>query len=128
MSESEEEKYQPNLTVDIIRKNLMDFHRTVEGNAFAFTRLELDNREMETLCKELANYEHLRVINFSGNKLGNIDIISKIPNVMHLDVHGNMLSKLDIFTNEELFTNLRYLDISRNRFKNLPALKLPKLV
>mmetsp|Transcript_22176 Transcript_22176/g.3683 ORF Transcript_22176/g.3683 Transcript_22176/m.3683 type:complete len:138 (-) Transcript_22176:433-846(-) len=83
---------------------------------------------METLCKELANYEHLRHIDFSGNKLGNVDIISKIPSIMHLDVHGNMLSKLDIFTNEELFTNLIYLDISRNRFKSLPALKLPKLL
>lgn len=88
----------------------------------------LDNRELETLCKELAYYEHLRHINLSGNKLGNIDIISKIPSVIYLDVHSNMLTKLDLFANEELYTNLSYLDIGRNRFKSLPALRLPRLI
>ena len=37
------------------------------------------------------------------------------------------MKNLSIFTNEEAFLNLKYLDVSHNKFNELPAFKLPKL-
>ena len=46
---------------------------------------------------------------------------------MHLDLSGNKVKNLTIFTNEECFLNLKYLDISDNKFNEFAAFKLPKL-
>ena len=48
-------------------------------------------------------------------------------NVQHLDLRGNKINNLALFTNEELFLNLKWLDVSANAFKEFPAIKLPKL-
>lgn len=39
----------------------------------------------------------------------------------------NKIKALTLFTNEEAFPNLRWLDVSTNKYVELPAIKLPKL-
>lgn len=46
---------------------------------------------------------------------------------MKLNLAKNKIKNISIFTNEENFLNLRWLDISNNKYTELAGLKLPKL-
>lgn len=46
---------------------------------------------------------------------------------MHLDLSQNKVKNISVFCNEEMFLNLKYLDLSNNKFNALGAFKLPKL-
>lgn len=39
----------------------------------------------------------------------------------------NKIKALTLFTNDDMFPNLRWLDVSTNKYVELPAIKLPKL-
>ncbi len=46
---------------------------------------------------------------------------------MKLDISRNKVKNINIFANEELFPNLKWLDISNNKYTELVAIKCPKL-
>lgn len=46
---------------------------------------------------------------------------------MSLNLARNKIKSLIIFTNEEFFPNLRWLDLSSNKYVELPPFKLPRL-
>jgi len=46
---------------------------------------------------------------------------------MYLNVCKNKIKVLNIFTQEEMFPNLRWLDVSSNKITEMPAFKLPRL-
>lgn len=98
MSESEEERNTPILNIEIIRKNISNFERNLgnlylDGIGFAFTSLNLENRELEQLCEELALYKHLRNLNLSSNKLVKIELLKRLPSLLHLQLqHNNILN------------------------------------
>ena len=127
MSESEEE-VSKNMTGAVIKRHISDLGRNSEGTGFAYLRLDLENREFENISEDLGSYQQLKYINFSGNKFSNVIILSRLPNILRLDLSGNRLSSLEFFNNEETFTNLQYLDLSRNLVRNMTAIKVPKLI
>lgn len=46
---------------------------------------------------------------------------------MHLDLGSNKVKNINVFTSEDNFPNLQWLDISNNKFTEFPPIKLPKL-
>lgn len=48
-------------------------------------------------------------------------------NLIHLDLSKNKVKNITIFTSEECFLNLKYLDLSSNKFTEFAAFKCPKL-
>jgi len=46
---------------------------------------------------------------------------------MHLDLGSNKIKNVSVFTADENFPNLLYLDISNNKFTEFPPIKCPKL-
>lgn len=46
---------------------------------------------------------------------------------MKLNVARNKIKNINIFTNEENFLNLKWLDVSNNKYTELVAIKSPKL-
>ena len=47
--------------------------------------------------------------------------------MVHLDLAQNKVKNVSVFCNEEAFPNLKYLDLSNNKFNELSAFKCPKL-
>jgi Leucine-rich repeat (LRR) protein len=127
MSESEEE-ISKNMTGAIIKRCISNVGRNAEGNGYAYLKLDLENRELETMCEDLSGYQQLKYVHFSGNKFNNIMILTRLPNVLRLELSTNRISSLDFFNIEETFLNLQFLDLSRNMIRNLTSIKLPKLI
>jgi protein phosphatase 1 regulatory subunit 7 len=127
MSESEEEQTKV-LNGGLIKRCISEFSRTTEGNSFAYLRLDLANRELENLCEELASYQQLKYLHLSGNRLNNAVLLSRLPNILRLELSNNRISSHESFNNEETFTCLQYLDLSHNLLRNFSSIKVPKLV
>lgn len=50
-----------------------------------------------------------------------------LNNLTYLNVSRNKIKNFSIFTVEEAFPNLKWLDVSYNKILELPAFKVPKL-
>ena len=127
MSDSEEE-LSKNMNGDVIKRCISSLGRNSEGTGFAYLKLDIENREFESICEELSSYQQLKYLHFSGNKFNNTVILSRLPNILRLELNSNRLSSLEFLNNEETFTNLQYLDLSRNLIRNLTSIKVPKLI
>ena len=44
-----------------------------------------------------------------------------------MDLSGNKIKNISIFTADDILPNLKYLDLSNNKFAEFPGFKLPKL-
>ncbi|OMJ92183.1 hypothetical protein SteCoe_5177 [Stentor coeruleus] len=127
MSESEEETSK-NMTGNMIKRYLSEYGRNAEGTGYAYLKLDLEYRELENISEELSPYQQLKYLHFSGNRFSNIIVLSRLPNILRLELAGNRISSIEFFNNEETFINLQYLDLSKNLIRNLTAIKVPKLL
>lgn len=127
MSDSEDEVTKV-LNGVLIKRHLSELGRNAEGTGFSYLKLEVENREIENISEELSTYQQLKFIHFSGNKISNLSVLAKLPNILRLELASNKITTLDFFNNEEIFTNLQYLDVSKNFIRNLIPIKPPKLI
>ena len=98
-----------------------------DGENFLFTELDMSEKHIEQLNKTIDEAKEVWTCNLSGNNIKDPGALQTMANVIHLDLRGNKINNLSIFTNEELFLNLKWLDVGFNAFKEFPAFKLPKL-
>ena len=66
-------------------------------------------------------------INLSLNKIADPTALKELPNLIKLDLNGNNIKNISIFTQDEVFPNLKYLNLASNKFTEFPAFKCPKL-
>ena len=66
-------------------------------------------------------------VDFSNNGLAEISLLSSLTRIMHLDLSNNRIKNMSIFSQDDAFLELKWLDISFNKFLEFPAFKCPKL-
>lgn len=98
-----------------------------DGENFLFTELDMHEKHIEQLNKTIDEAKECLTCNLSNNNIKDPSALQTMTNVIHLDLRGNKINNLTIFTNEELLLNLKWLDVSGNAFKEFPAFKVPKL-
>ena len=54
-------------------------------------------------------------------------MLKDLQNLVRLDVSRNKIKSMALFTVEEQFPNLKWLNIASNKFNEFPAFKVPKL-
>ena len=125
----EEEVHVPIImSKDNIRNGLSQIGKTFDGSSVAYIKLDLENKELDEVSEELANYKHLRHINLSGNHFEQITVLSNLPFILKLELKSNKLHSLEIFDNSQTFHYLQHLDLSKNLITSLTKIHLPKLV
>ena len=63
----------------------------------------------------------------SGNNIVDITVLQNLEGLVKLNLARNKVKNVSIFTNENNFLALKWLDLSNNKFTELAAFKLPKL-
>jgi Leucine-rich repeat (LRR) protein len=96
------------------------------GNFF-FGELNLSNRRVETLAKSMEEVKEVQRCDLSVNNITDINPLKDMQNLVYLNIAKNKIKALSVFTSDESFPNLRWLDASNNKYTDLPAIKLPKL-
>ena len=134
MSEAGEEEQPPKiLTPEILKASLSQIGKTfgrlyTDGASYAFLKLDLTDKELESHVQELGSYQHLRFLELNGNVVSDISALSKIPHVLRLNLTGNRVASLDLFNNEETFTYLQFLNMAGNKVATFSPIKLPRLI
>ena len=98
-----------------------------DGENFMFTTLDMSSKNIEQLNKTIEEAKEVFTCNLSSNNIKDPSALQACANLIHLDLRGNKVNNLNIFTNEELLINLKWLDVASNAFKEFTAFKLPKL-
>ena len=66
-------------------------------------------------------------VDFSNNGIAEIAPMRELTRIMHLDLSNNRIKNMSIFSQDDAFLELKWLDISFNKFIEFPAFKCPKL-
>lgn len=61
------------------------------------------------------------------NGLAEISALKELTRIQHLNLGNNRIKNVSVFAQEDCFLNLKWLDISNNKFVEFPAFKCPKL-
>jgi Leucine-rich repeat (LRR) protein len=75
----------------------------------------------------MAQYSHLRTINFSKNNIPVLQTLTEIPQLLILNASNNRIDVLTFMTYESKLTLLREVDLSNNKIMALPNIQCPKL-
>jgi len=77
---------------------LSEIDLTAEGDAYGFTKLEIDREEITDIYDILTSYPNLRKINMMGNLIKDISTITTIPYLLTLDTSRNQIADISCFT------------------------------
>lgn len=111
----------------IVLPFLSNFTISDNGEEFMFTDLDMSGRNIEQLNKCIEEAKEVYNVNLSGNNIPDPTALKELLNIQHLDLSGNKIKNVNLFTGDDNLQQLRYLDISNNKFSEFPAFKLPKL-
>lgn len=115
------------LTHETLSKCLGNVEKTVDGGGYAFTKLDASGRDLTDLGNKVEQYEHLRHVVVSNNKIVDLTPVSKLPHVISLTASTNAVANLDCMK-EAVLPWCQILDISVNQLMALsPLLSLERL-
>ena len=115
------------LKAGVILQFLGDWSWTPDREGAQLTELSLSNKRVETLPKSLEEVKDVQKVDLSVNNLGDITPLRDLHNLVKINVCKNKIKNLALFTTEDAFPNLKWLDVSANKFTEFPAFKCPKL-
>ena len=92
-----------------------------------FTDLNMSNKRVEALAKSAEEIKEVQNVDMSINNIVDVTPLKDCLNIVKLNICKNKIKSLACFTVEEAFPNLRWLDVSANKFAEWPAFKCPKL-
>jgi internalin A len=115
------------LKSDVIGKYLADFSYAEGYQGMQFVRLNLASKKVENLDKALLEYSHLKFIDLFDNNIVDVSIFQTFGQLVHLNLSKNKLKNLNAFTGEEVFPNLRKLELSHNNIAELVPITAAKL-
>lgn len=112
------------LTHEILSQSLSKIEKAVApGLGFAFTRLDCSNKELTDLGNKVEDYTQLRHVILSGNKLNNIDAVTKLPHLLTLQLDNNEVNSLGCLMEADMPWCQR-IDLTSNKLTALPPLAL----
>lgn len=124
MADSEEKLV---LKAEVIKKYLQNFDYTADHEAMQFQHLILANKRIEALNNSILEAKHVQFLDLQNNNIVDVAILTQFMNITKLNVSKNKIKSIQVFANEEAFPNLKWLDLSNNKFTELTGLKCPKL-
>ena len=124
MAETEEKLV---LKPGAVTQYLSNFQQSADYETFYFTDLILQNRRVETLAKSMEEVSRVQKCDLSINNLVEITPLKDMSQLVFLNLAKNKIKACNVFCNEEAFPNLKWLDLSNNKFSELSPIKCPKL-
>ena len=100
---------------------------SADKECLQFSTVECAGQELEQLMKVAEEIKDVTVIDFSNNGLVDVSTLNTLSRLTRLNLANNRIKNFACFSQEDAFPNLKWLDISNNKFAEWPAFKCPKL-
>lgn len=106
---------------------LENFTPTADRENLQFTDLTCSGQELEQLAKAMDEVKDVQNVDFSSNSLADVTPIKDLSRIVTLNLSNNRIKSVTVFSMDDCFLNLKWLDLSNNKFTEFPAIKCPKL-
>ena len=106
---------------------LSEFKPTQDMETFQFSKIDMPRKRIETLHVAIKECLDATEFDLFDNAIVDIKPLDGMINLTRLDLGNNRIKSFNVFTGEESFPNLKWLNIANNKPTELPAIKLPKL-
>ena len=110
------------LKFEVLKTCLKKLSKTFDGLSYAFTALDIHEKELDDLGQDINKFTQLRNINASNNKLKEMSPLINMPYLSIVDFSINALKDMSIFSNTEAFQYLQVLNLKQNKIKTLPEM------
>lgn len=116
------------LKVEQIVAGLSQVSKTHDCTSYAFTSLNLEEKELEEMGECLRQYQHLRFLSLSKNQLKEVSEVLYIPFMLTLNLSENQIASIDFLSSaRDSLMYLQAITLSKNKLTSLPALVQPRL-
>ena len=116
------------LKLDMLRKSVKKLQKTYDGLSYAYTEIDLKEKEIDDLGTDIDNFTQILNFNVSTNKLPNINCVKNMPYVIRIDASVNEIKDMDVFNNPERFQYLQLLNLKTNKIHVLPEMQAVNLL
>jgi len=116
------------LKIDMLRKSVKKLQRTYDGLSYAYTEIDLKEKEIDDLGTDIDNFTQILDFNVSTNKLPNINCVKNMPYIIRIDASVNEIKDIDVFNNPERFQYLQLLNLKTNKIHVLPEMQAVNLL
>ena len=116
------------LKLDMLRKSVKKLQRTYDGLSYAYTEIDLKEKEIDDLGTDIDNYTQILDFNVSTNKLPHINCVKNMPYLIRIDASSNEIKDIDVFNNPERFQYLQLLNLKTNKIHVLPEMQAKNLL
>ena len=106
---------------------LANFKPTADMENYQFECIDMPRKRIETLHVAIKECVDATEFNLFDNAIVDIKVLDCMINLTRLDLGSNRIKSFNVFTGEEAFPNLKWLNLSNNKPSELPSIKLPKL-
>ena len=110
------------LKPEILKANLQNLRKTFDGLSYAFTKLDIHEKELDGLGEDINNFNLLREFICSNNKIKDISVLSKMNYMSSIDASTNYIKDISFFNQENSFLYLTKLNLKQNKIKVLPKM------
>lgn len=87
-----EDEAQPGLlTKAQLREGLQNVERTLDGEGYAFSKLDVSGKGLTDLGESLPQYQHVRYLSVADNQLTDISAASGMYSLLSIDARNNKL-------------------------------------
>ena len=116
------------LKLDMLRKSVKKLQRTYDGLSYAYTEIDLKEKEIDDLGTDIDKFTQIIDFNVSTNKLPNINCVKNMPYLIRIDASVNEIKDMDVFNNPERFQYLQLLNLKTNKIHVLPEMQAVNLL
>lgn len=111
----------------VICEFMATISESADRESFQLSEVICQRQEVDNLMKSADEMKDMIKIDFSFNGLSDVTALKDLARLTRLNLSNNKIKNVSCFAAEDSFPNLKWLDISFNKFNEWPAFRSPKL-
>ena len=116
------------LKLDMLRKSVKKLQRTYDGLSYAYTEIDLKEKEIDDIGTDIDNFTQILDFNVSTNKITHINCVKNMPYIIRIDASVNEIKDIEVFNNPDRFQYLQILNLKTNKIRVLPEMQATNLL